>query len=204
MVKRRKTPRRGLTPGKTILIGILSVVLLLVVVMQFGGRKRRGAAPPVARQAASKRAESTRSPAQAAAATEPQRSATQRSENPWPTFNVAEVVASNPFMLPEVLQPRRQTAQTLTPSPAAGETEVIVPAIEVARVREMRRRQAEFMAGLREQGVDMILRSPRGSVARIGAMSLRVGDVHEGLRVVEIGTNGVVFAPTAAALGQPQ
>ncbi len=68
----------------------------------------------------------------------------------------------------------------------------------------MKRRQVEFMTNLQAKGVDMILRSPRGSVARIGDLSLRVGDVHEGLRVEEIGHNGIVFAPTVAGDVQPE
>ncbi len=114
------------------------------------------------------------------------------------------MIASNPFALPEILRPLREDSGTLSPGLGAGEAEATVTAIEEAEVREMRRRQAEFMASLRAQGVDMILRSPRGSVARIGELSLRVGDIHEGLIVDEIGENGVVFSPAKARARLPQ
>jgi hypothetical protein len=183
--------------GKTIAIGVLAVALLIAIACQFGRRKEPKAQPD-AEQTASKNLAAPTSSATAAPA------ATPRAENPWPTFNVAEVVASNPFMLPEVLRPRREATQTLTPSAEPGEAEEDIAAIESAGVRELRRRQAEFMASLRATGVDMILRSRRGSVARIGELSLRVGDVHEGLRVEAIGQNGVVFAPAVQSDGQPE
>lgn len=198
MARKSKQSRGGFEPGKIVLIGVLSVVLLLVIVAQFGGRKKQFVQPAARRTAV---ANSTEGPSLEAPAPT---AASQRAEKSWPTFNLAEVVASNPFMLPEALRPRREAVTTVTPSSAPGEAEENIAAIESAGVREMRRRQAEFLTGLRAKGVDMILRSPRGSVARIGALSLRVGDVHEGLRVETIGTNGVVFAPAVVTDGQPE
>ena len=200
MAKRSKTPRGGLSLGKVIVIGVLAVVLLLVIVFQFGGPKENHKLSPVAPQKTAAEFRSTGSSGAKAPET-----AAKRPETPWPTFSVAEVVSSNPFTLPEVLRPIPEAAQTLTPSSTIGGAEATVLALGSARDREMRRRQAEFIAGLRARGVDMILRSPRGSVARIGELSLRVGDVHEGLRVEEIGTNGILFAPaTATVEGQPE
>ncbi len=40
MAKRPKAPKGGLTPGKGIAIGILTVVLLVTIVSQFGGKKK--------------------------------------------------------------------------------------------------------------------------------------------------------------------
>jgi len=199
VAKRSKKPSGALSLGKVALVGVLSVVLLVVIVAQFGGQKRGNRRRPVSRRSAEEPAAPTSSSASTAPASEE-----KRAETPWPTFNVADVVSSNPFMLPEVLVPRRETAQTLTSSSALGEAEATVLAFESAELREMRRQQAEFMAGLRAKGVDMILRSPRGSVARVGELSLRVGDIHEGLRVEEIGKDGVIFAPTSIAEGQPE
>ncbi|MEO8493611.1 MAG: hypothetical protein ABI614_00970 [Planctomycetota bacterium] len=195
MAKRSKQPRSGVSPGKVILIGVLSVVLLLVIVSQFSGKKQNAAAP-TARRTATKRAEPTPLPSEPAPVI-----AAKRSENPWPTFDVSAVVASNPFKLPEVLRPGQESTSTLTATTESREDGANILAAEI---REMRRRQAEFMAGLRASGVDMILRSPRGSVARIGDLNLRVGDVHEGLRVEAIDLDGVTFAPTAMADTQPE
>ncbi|MBC8356455.1 MAG: hypothetical protein H8E66_31125 [Planctomycetes bacterium] len=190
MAKPSKPVNGGLTPGKGIAIGILSVVLLVVIVTQFGEKKKRSAVKPRARKSANE-SKGSQSPT-------PPVASSKRSENPWPVFEVAEVVASNPFLLPDVLRPKREDTETLTPSPEEGESEATVAAVESAEVRELRRRQAEFMASLRSKGVDMILRSSRGSVARVGDVSLRIGDVFEGLRVEEIGQDGIVFAPVAA------
>lgn len=197
MARRSKTPRGGLSPGKAIVIGILAVVLVFVIVAQFGGKQQRVATPPTARPSARQRSESTTTSTQPAPAP-----ALNRPESVWPTFDVAEIVASNPFVLPEALRPRREAVTNLTSSSEPGEAEESVAAVEPAEAREMRRRQAEFMASLRAKGVDMILRSPRGSVARVGGLSLRVGDVHEGLRVEAIDQDRVVFAPDEIA-GRP-
>ena len=200
MVKRPNKPGGALTLGKAVLIGGLSVVLLGVIVAQFSGKKHDATLQSPSRLSPEEQstAPTSSSVATASASNE------NRAETPWPTFNVTEVVSSNPFMLPEVLVPRRETAQDLTSSSALGKAEATVRAFESAELREMRRQQAEFIAGLRAKGVDMILRSPRGSVARVGELSLRVGDIYEGLRVEEIGENGVVFAPTSIAEGQPE
>ena len=199
MARRSKASRGGLSPAKVIVIGILAVVLVFVIVAQFGGKQQRVAAPPTARPSARQRSESATSSVPAAAAP-----ALKRSEYAWPTFNVAETVASNPFVLPEALRPRREAVTNLTTSSEPGEAEASVAAVEPAEAREMRRRQAEFMASLRAKGVDMILRSPRGSVARVGGLSLRVGDVHEGLRVEAIDQDRVVFAPDVVAERQAE
>ncbi|MEX0818123.1 MAG: hypothetical protein WD070_00975 [Pirellulaceae bacterium] len=195
MAKRATPARRGFTPGKAVAIGILSVVLLVVIVSQFGGKEKSAALRPRPRRSASERPEPRTEPVTPTAATNKQ---PQQPQQPWPTFDVAEVVASNPFALPEVLRPRREATKTLTATSETGGAAENAVAIEAAEVRELRRRQAEFIASLRVVGVDMIISSPRGSVARIGDLSLRVGDVHEGLRVAEIRPDGIVFAPSIA------
>ncbi|HUG71561.1 MAG TPA: hypothetical protein VMM76_27705 [Pirellulaceae bacterium] len=197
MAKPPKPLKGGLTTGKCISIGILAVVLLVVIAANFGGRKESVGAASHVRRAARENPESTGLATSNAPGTE-------RSEKPWPTFDVAAVIASNPFALPEVLRPGSQAMTTLTANSQTGEAESNIAAVESADVREMRRRQSEFMASLRAKGVDMILESSRGSVARIGDLSLRVGDVHEGLRVEKIGKSGVVFAPTLAGELQPE
>lgn len=191
MAKRATPARRGFTPGKAVAIGILSVVLLVVIVSQFGGKEKSAALRPRPRRSASERPDPRTEPVTPTAGN-------KQPQQPWPTFEIAEVVASNPFALPEALRPRREATKTLTARSETGEATENAVAIEAAEVRELRRRQAEFIASLRVVGVDMIISSPRGSVARIGDLSLRVGDVHEGLRVAEIGRDGIVFAPAVA------
>jgi len=195
VAKRSKAPKSGLTPGKTIMIGVLAVVLLVVIVTQFGGKKKVVAVETRSRRTVSESSEATSSGSATSALVPP-----KRSEKPWPTFDVAAVVASNPFMLPEVLFGDGEA----TVASEGGASEESLAASEAVRVQEMHRRQAQFMTSLRTKGVDMILRSPRGSIARVGDLSLRVGDVHEGLRVEEIGQNGVIFAPIAVGDVPPE
>lgn len=194
MVKASKAPKGGLTAGKAVLIGVLSVVFLVVIVSQFGGKKKATALKPRARRTSSRSAEPSTPQSQTAAAPK-----AKRSETPWPTFQVEEVVASNPFALPAELVDRGEDGATLTAGSSAGEDAATLAAVESAEIREMRRRRADFLASLRATGVDMILRSPRGSVARVGDISLRVGDVYEGLEVAEISQDGIVFAPFEGA-----
>ncbi len=200
MVKTAKPPKAGLTPGKAVLIGVLSVVFLCVIVSQFGGKKKSTAAvSPRSRRSASRSQPATESAQPAAVAP-----VSKRSEMPWPTFQVEQVVASNPFALPAELIEDGQDESTLTAGPPTGEDAVSVAAVESAQIREMRRRRVDFLASLRATGVDMILRSPRGSVARVGDMSLRVGEVYEGLKVEAISQDGIVFAPFDEADPPPE
>lgn len=181
--------KAGLSPAKLGLIIVLSLVLLAVIGSQmFGGNKP-------ARSAAQRRPRHTENasvdsapPAQTASP-----APASGSEPAWPLFTVQQAAAYNPFALPQSLQPP-------LPSPATA-LESVEPAtsLRAPDVREMRRRQAELMATFREQGVDMILTTPEGVVARIGQHSLRVGDVVEGLRVSEINAGGIVFVEEMAS-----
>ena len=191
MASRNKKSSAGLTPLKAVAIGVLSVALLVVIVMQFGDKNKR-----VARQPRGSRTRSTQETSSTPAEQTSSVSTPTRAAGSWPEFNISNVVASNPFKLPAMLAPKVEAATTLTATQEAAVAELNVAAAEEAEDHELRLRQAEFMASLRSKGVDMILRSPRGSVARIGDLSLRVGDVHEGLRVAEISDGGVVFAPS--------
>ena len=145
MAKPPKPPKGGLSVGKAVMIGVLAVVLLVVIVTQFGGQKKQVVVKPRARRRTSERSEAASSAASTAPVT-----AARRSGQPWPKFDVAEVVASNPFLLPEVLVGDGEDAKTLTPGSETGEDEGNVAAIESDEVREMRRRQAEFLASCRE------------------------------------------------------
>lgn len=191
MAKKTKPPKGGLTRGKAVTIGILSVVLLVVIVTQFSGGKKS-----VARAPRQRRGDTEASTPVGSRASSIPNSKSKPAERPWPKFDVTRVVASNPFMLPDEMRESREAAKNLTANTQGSEAGETLGAMEDADIREMRRRQSEFMASLRARGVDMILRSPRGSVARIGDLSLRLGDIHEGLRVAEIGPEGVVFLPT--------
>lgn len=165
----------GLSPGKMGLIVILSVVLLVVIVVQFGGGSKRQASRP-------RRAQ------QAEQAENPETEKVAKVEDSggdrvWPIFTARDVLAHNPFALPGELRPAEQDDVQL------GANVAVVTPDEGA----IRDRQFEFIASLRAHGVDMVLMTPGGSVARVGQSSFRLGDVVEGLVVTEISQGGIVF-----------
>jgi len=177
---------RGLTPGKLGLIIVLAIVFLVVIVIQFGGPdKSTGVAARTSKADA---------PAESASNREQTTSAEQPS-NLWPAYEVDDLLNHNPFSLPQELQPPEQPE-----AHEIAETREDVP-VE-SRIRGLRRRQADLMASLREQGVDMVLVTPHGRVARVGPTTFREGDLVEGLVVKEISAAGIVFVQEPTS-GQP-
>jgi len=181
--------RGGLTPGKLGLIITLSVLLLVVIVVQFGsGSKLRRKTARPRRLATAKKAENSE-------ANDEPKAAAKTVDRQWPDYQVNDVVAYNPFTLPGKLRP-----QEVAPKTAEGRISASV-SVERPDADALRLRQTEFIASLREQGVDMVLMTPAGTVARVGPSSFRVGDVVEGLIVTEINSSGIVFEPESRSGG---
>ena len=179
----------GLTPAKLGIIVVLSIILLVAIVMQFGGQgKSRRAAQRT--QAAAATTKTT-----VGATIRGAQTVAREQRDRWPDYELNDLLAHNPFSLPKSLRS--------SPSP---EVEVEVEASEdvpvAASIRERRRRQADLMASLREQGVDMVLVTPHGRVARVGETTYREGDHVEGLIVKEITAEGIVFVQESGS-GQP-
>jgi hypothetical protein len=184
----KATANGGLTPAKLGAIIVLSIVLLVVVVAQFGGsdaRRRDDKPRPSARQD-----QATDAPIP----NEPASIASRRSDS-WPAYQVQDVLQHNPFSLPPELRPQSQPAGPSVVE--AGENVPVDPGL-----RGLRRRQADLMASLQEQGVDMVLVTPNGRVARVGQATFREGDLVEGLVVREITPTGIVFVQEPD-LGKP-
>ena len=173
----------GISPAKLGLIIVLSVVLLVMIVVQFGGRWAHNATAKHKQRAE----EVTEDAVAVADNRQPVESTPDNEPSDWPTFRISQVMGHNPFALPEALRPAAD------PDQQAGQIEAVVTSLLDPFQTKMRRRRDEFVASLQEQGVDMILMTPQGRVARVGELTLRVGDVVEGLRVQEINRNGVVF-----------
>ena len=186
-------PIGGLTPPKLALIIVLSIIFLVVIVVQFGGGK------PKRRTARTRNKASADTTAEAAPSREPAEDAEQPRER-WPDYKLQDLLQHNPFSLPQELMPPAEPDFPLVPETSAAEISEVVP-IE-PRIRGLRRRQADLIASLKEQGVDMVLVTPRGRVARIGAATFREGDLVEGLVVQEISATGIVFIQEPT-LGQP-
>jgi hypothetical protein len=178
MVEPRHTTKAGLTPAKIGLIAVLSIILAAVIVFQMTGKGSRRVTlkkrvPNTDASAA--RDTGNDAPHAPSGAGAPR---TRRAEK-WQDIPRSEVLLHDPFALPEQLA-----------SHHAAPVEEDAPAEPDAAQQT---RGAELMESFRTQGVSMILTTPQGTIATIGSVQLRVGDVLEGLRVTEIGPRGVVF-----------
>ncbi len=174
--------RIGASPGKLIVVALLAVILVVVLVWQFGGGG----------------SESTQQakPADKATVEQP---ATSKSSNPittaiesstlsaanWPTVSLDEALGHDPFALPAVL--RRGTPESGTnPSANSEADEDEPPPLQLS----------ETFTKLQSEGVGIILQSNGRRIAAIGSRAVHVGEVVEGMRVVDIRPDGtIVFVP---------
>lgn len=193
--------KQSVTQGKLILIGVLAVVLVGVVYWNYfrdppragstakqpakaGEQHAKRSAPAAARQTA---------PAAGAQPSRPAQGGGGRPRKPWPKFDLADVIARDPFTLPAAFpQPHSSLASAAEigeplPSPSpASQTE--------AATQE----RADTLAAMKQQGVQLVLQNGREYVAKIGDRQVRVGDKIGGLRVVDISLRGVVLEGEAS------
>jgi hypothetical protein len=197
----RASGRSDVTRGKLILIGALAVVLAGVVYWNYF----RDAAPPptAARGAPSPAAASSARPTAKSSAAEgrhgaesppaesaarPQHDAPSASGGPaWPEFELAEVIARDPFALPEQFPQPRASMSTAAGENIPSESEQAAQAAAAAQER------IATLTAIREKGVELVLRSGREYVAKIGDLEVRVGDRIGGFRVVDISLRGVTL-----------
>jgi hypothetical protein len=182
--------KHAVTRAKLALVGLLAVVLVAVIGYQLRGRKP---APLVPRAEANQRqfaADSSAARTSDATPRGPARvaPAQRRPRNKWPDIPLSEVIAHDPFTLPPALLAIASESDTAKPGPSSKAE----PADQSHR-QELERRRADVLAAMRKKGVSMVLTSPGGTVATVGSLRLKVGDVVEGLRVAEIGPSGVVL-----------
>ena len=160
------------TPAKLLLIAVLTMVLIGVLISQFTGKK------------------SSRSPVIQKRRTQGNKTDVVDSDTApvvqrrWPEVSLSKALQHDPFSLPLALRPRVEE-----PADAALE----VPPAHREELR--RRKQLDLINKLRRDGVDMVVMTEHGRVARIGNLHLREGDVVEGMRVKEIHEKGVVLVP---------
>jgi hypothetical protein len=173
----------GATPGKLLLIAVLAVVFVAVILFQFTGKEEP---PPPRRNAgvsgravARPKPSSTRVPASA-----PEGDDVLKKERHWPKIALEEVLQHDPFAVPPALRPPE------APKPATVATE----APDKARREELQRQRAQALAAIRAQGVHMIFLGEEERVAIIGDRRVRVGDLFEGFRVTDIGSDGVTLS----------
>lgn len=190
----------GLTRGKAILIGILSVVLVAILYVQFGrggeksGSEAAGYRPPrsaLAVQPASAAANAVT----LAAATGPAGKDKNCAATPiidgarWKSPQVATVVAYDPFALPAAFpQPKvaigkkGKDGEELIAEAAAADAKKLADEVEKLHME---------LEELRQRGVHVIVREGDQYAAVIGDRMLHVGDKINEFTVTAIEPDGV-------------
>ncbi len=115
----------------------------------------------------------------------------------WPTIPLTEVLATNPFELPEALKPYRQPEPVVLPEPVVEVEPVVPPPPPVSR-EEQAAKAAALAAQLREavktHRLTALVRTSRGIGAMVGDHVVMVGDkIDERFRVAAIRPDGVVL-----------
>lgn len=192
----------GLTPGKTVLIGALAVILVGVIYIQFGSDKGDAVAfeaeetieSPSAPEPQLPSPDSKSATVSGTAASDTTGLATAvplASSNPevWKAPDVASIVAYDPFALPPAFpQPVNSLkGQGLT-------SEGIVAADAATRASQLADEVAKLQSdldSLKSRGVSVIIREHDQYVAMIGDRTLHVGDEIEGFTVTAIEPDGV-------------
>jgi len=197
--------KKGLTRGKAILIGILSVVLVAILYIQFGrGGEKPGGAPAGYRSPRSavavQPANSEVKPVTLASAKVPSNTqagkvrdtaiATLIDETRWKSPELATVVAYDPFALPATFpQPPKlpvgvnaKDGESLIAASAAKDAKRLADAVEKLHME---------LAELRERGVHVIIRERDEYAAVIGDRLLHVGDKINEFTITAIDPEGV-------------
>lgn len=193
--------KAGLTRGKAILIGVLSVVLVVILYVQFGRGVEKSGPDPVGYRPprATVAVQPASSPANAvtlAAAKGPATKDNVDAAAPiidgsrWKSPEVASVVAYDPFALPAAFpQPKvaagskSKDGDALLAEAAAADAKRLADEVEKLHME---------LQELRERGVHVILRDGNQYAAVIGDRMLHVGDKINEFTVTAIDPEGFV------------
>ena len=201
MAEATKPSKTGLTRGKAILIGVLSVVLVVILYVQFGGKGEKPAdeaanyrppRPALAVQTAT----STTKPMTVASSAVPSNGQASKDkgavpaalidETRWKSPKLETVVAYDPFALPPAF-PQRATVKVGKTN--GGDALIAaVTADDAKKLAEAVKKSHMELEELRQQGVHVITRDLEGGqfVAWIGDRKLHVGDEINGFTVTAI------------------
>ncbi|MBN1852761.1 MAG: hypothetical protein JW829_08550 [Pirellulales bacterium] len=193
MVDRSTANPYGATPGRLALIGVLAVVLVSAVYWNILREQPSQTVPKSAKDHVASKDSSIRAgapairrgTARAKPATNPQVRIRTKS---WPEVELANVVAYDPFAVPETfpqpeaIAPEEQHAAV---SRDANQRELAVKRQAAIAA------QAAAIESIRSKGVQAILRSDDNFIAIVNGREIRIGDVIEGFTVVHISTEGI-------------
>ena len=204
MAEAKTSSKKGLTRGKAILIGVLSIVLVVILYVQFGGggEKPGGEAvgyrpprPAVAVQPGS----SAANPVTLASAKTPSNIQAGKDKDAvaappidvarWKSPKLETIVAYDPFALPpafpqppKVAAGSKASADGLIAAAAADDAKKLADAVEKLHMQ---------LEELKQRGVHVIVREGDQYVAVIGERKLHVGDKINGFTVTAIDPDGV-------------
>ena len=187
MAEKTMLQRYGLTPVKSGMIAVLSIVLVAVVWGQFGGTDQK-------ERSVEAKSDAPRSPARRNSARPASRStkiAAVAELSPrtvpakaWSRISVEESIQFNPFQLPGSLAGA---------SPEATEAERNDLARHSQEQNDVEEQRRALRISLLNEGVSMVVVGPHGKSAYLGNQLIREGDMVHGFIVKEIGPNGVVL-----------
>lgn len=190
----------GVTPRKLLLVAVLAVTLLAVLIYQFGYNQalpiepRSLVAPPVLGSSSNldqaerqdkpnyddSRSTSSLSSNQDTPHNDHREIDKRITDIDWPEIRLGEILQHNPFQPHISLLPVSKEQISVT-SPRK-KVHTADPDQILSRV-----------ATLRQQGVQLILISEKDRVAKIGNLTVHVGDVLNGLRVIDIHPDGITL-----------
>lgn len=187
--------KTGVTPGKLALIGVLAVVLVGVLYLQFGPSNKKASSSALPPTVA---AESPASPKESMAAADAALvSATAKRKktgtlSSWQSPDLASVVQYDPFALPASFPQPRQIDDESALAQNAAQT--LDASAQQAALQAERTKSQSDLKGLRQQGVDVILKRESEFVAIVGDQEVHVGDQIDGFTVIAIDADGVRVA----------
>ena len=171
------TDKLGVTPGKLALIAGLAIVLLIVIVAPLSSSDSAASGEKIS---ARPKPRGVGDPAASSMATS--------KHSVWPILTREDVQQHNPFHVSALLAPAPTSteAEQASALPTAD-----VDLVSQSEAEDAAREREELLEELRGDGVNLIVLSEDGQVAKIGERRIRVGDIIRGFRVVEIASDGI-------------
>jgi hypothetical protein len=191
--------RIGLTRGKAALIGVLAAALVGVVYVQYGPSEDDDAPPadvayspppPHAPQAPHVSTPITQPSNESPLATDRTVLAAAFDQTRWKPPELAQVVAYDPFALPNAF-PQPAQAFREASGAADGSLDVADAASDADRLAEAIAQFQTELESLQQRGVQVIVRQRDQYVAMIGDRTVHVGDEINGFTVTAIDPDGV-------------
>ena len=186
----------SLTPGKLIVIGVLSVVFVVVLVMNFSGSSSQAKSEPVAGGSSRPSPPRRRSPGRRAV---PNPGTTSKDgeifrveKKLWSQFSLKQIGSFNPFALPQIIAAKIVSNQEAK-SQGDKDAKLALERKYENQLRVRRDRDA-FLQSLRTDAAILIVHVNNRRIAMIGERKIAVGDVlPEGFRVTGINDNGLIL-----------